>query len=168
MDTAKLLVINVLLGKAVETASPVMEDMSYLKVPVSLILILSMVLAMSYALSGRELHALNVRKELSSIKTGFVFPLIHNAKLGILSTEIAYHAMVDISYPLMEDALNHLFKLHLMQDALVGVLILRHALSVHTDSSSILMENANKSQIFVLLGTKRTVFAQAVILDTIL
>ena len=95
-------------------------------------------------------------------------PSILNAKPGILSMETVSLATLDISYPLMEDAPNHPFKPLLMLDALVGVQISKHALSAQIGSSSILMENAKKSQTFVLLGVKRMDSAPAAILDTIL
>jgi len=159
MDTANLSVINVPLGKAVAIVLPAMEDMSYLKVLVSPIPLLSMDLATSFVLSGKAPHALDALTEPSSIKMDSASLSILNAKLGILSMATAYHAMEDISYPLMEDAPYHPSKPHPMQAALVGLLISRHASNAQTDSSSILMENVNRSQIYVLPGTKRMDFA---------
>ena len=168
MDTVNLSVTNVPHGRAVEIALPAMEDTSYQRVHALPTQVPSMAPATSFALSGKVLHASDAPKELSSIRMDFVYPLILNVKPGILSMETAYLAMPDISYPLMEDALNHPFKPLLMPDALVGVLISRPVLNALTGSSSIPMENAKKSQIFVLLGAKRMDSALAAILDTIL
>ena len=168
MDTANLSVTNVPHGRAVETALPAMEDTSCQRAHASPTQAPSMAPATSFALSGKVLHASDAPKEPSSIRMDSVSPLILNAKPGILSMETAFLAMLDISYPLMEDAPNHPFKPLLMPDALVGVLISRPVSNAQTDSSSIPMENAKKSQIFVLLGAKRMDSALAAILDTIL
>ena len=165
--TVSLSVINAPHGRAVETASPAMEDTSYQRVLALLTQLPSMAPVMSSALSGKVLHALDVPRELSSIKMDSVSPSTLNAKLGILLMETAFLAMLDISYPLMADAHNHPSKPHQMLDALAGALISRHALNAPTDSSSILMENVNRSLIFALPGTKRMDFAQVAILDTI-
>lgn len=159
MDTANQSVINALHGKAVATVLPAMEDMSYLRALVLPTPLLLMDPATSSALSGKVFHVLNVPKEPSSIKTGSVSPSILNAKLGILSMETAFHAMVDISYLLMQDASNHPSKPLPMPAALVGLPISKPASNAQTDSSLIPMVNAKKYPIFVLPGTGRMDFA---------